>query len=138
MKYWINTISLDHVLRGVENGFTQAGHGSEKGLGKLEKGDMIVFYSPKTAFDGGEPLQSFTAMGEVIDDEPYQVEMTKDFHPFRRNLKFNHIKETSIRPLIDELSFIKDKQHWGYMFRFGLFQIPKSDFDVIAKSISAL
>ena len=27
MKYWINVISKDHVLAGMEGGFTQATHG---------------------------------------------------------------------------------------------------------------
>jgi len=39
------------------------------------------------------------------------------------------------KPLIDGFSFIKDKTHWGYMFRFGLFQIPKSDFELIKNAM---
>ena len=27
MSYWINTVSRDHVQRGVAGGFTQANHG---------------------------------------------------------------------------------------------------------------
>jgi len=32
MNYWINTISRDHVMRGVAGGFTQANHGKASGL----------------------------------------------------------------------------------------------------------
>ena len=37
-----------------------------------------------------------------------------------------------IRPLIDQLNFIEDKQCWGYMFRFGFFEINQADFALIA------
>jgi hypothetical protein len=34
--------------------------------------------------------------------------------------------------LIEELTFIKDKTHWGAHFRFGTLQIPEEDFRLIA------
>ncbi len=97
MAYWINTISLDHVRRGVAGGFTQANHGAAYNLKKLSKGDYMVFYSPKTAYQGGEPLQAFTAIGQVCDDEPYQATMSPDFKPFRRNLKFLACQPAPVR-----------------------------------------
>ncbi len=133
MKYWINTISKDHVMRGLEGGFTQAGHGKSSGLKRLKAGDHIVFYSPKTTYQDGKPLQAFTAIGQIKDQELYQVEMAPGFVPWRRNVDFHKCTETTIRPLIDELSFIKDKTRWGFMFRFGLFQIPEEDFKKIQK-----
>lgn len=133
MKYWINTISRDHVQRGVAGNFTQANHGKPHILKRLKKDDWIVFYSPKTSYEGGEPLQAFTAIGQVSDDELYQVEMAPGFVPWRRDVDFKPCVETPIRPLIDDLSFIKDKSRWGYMFRFGLFEIPKEDFEKIER-----
>jgi len=135
MKYWINTVSKDHLQRGIAGGFTQANHGKNTMLKRLKKGDVIVFYSPKTTYQGGEPLQAFTAVCQVIDDEPYQVEMTPDFHPFRRNVAFLPATETPIKPLIDDLEFIQDKSRWGYKFRFGLFEINEHDFAVIADAM---
>jgi hypothetical protein len=79
MRYWINTVSRAHVLAGAMGGFTQADHGRPTRLKRLEKGDLIVFYSPRTEFQGGEPLQTFTAMGRIADDEPFQVEMSSTF-----------------------------------------------------------
>lgn len=38
----------------------------------------------------------------------YQVAMTKDFKPYRVDVKFFDAKETSIKPLIGALSFIKN------------------------------
>lgn len=118
-------------MRGVEGGFTQAGHGKGNGLKRLKDGDWIVFYSPKTAYQDGETLQAFTAIGRIVSDDIYQGEMTPDFHPWRKDVKFYKSTEASIKPLLEELSFIQDKTHWGYMFRFGLFKIPDEDFEII-------
>jgi hypothetical protein len=133
----VNTISRDHVLAGVEGGFTQAGHGKASGLKRLSAGDSLVFYSPKTSLRGGTPLQAFTAIGRVADDELYQVAMSPNFRPWRRNVEFFPCVQAPIAPLIGELSFIKDKRRWGYAFRFGLFEIPCTDFDLIKAAMKA-
>jgi hypothetical protein len=137
LRCWVNTISHDHVLIGVAGGFTQAGHGKSAGLKRLSAGDRIVFYSPKTSLRDGEKLQAFTAVGRIADDELYQVEMAHGFMPWRRNVAFVESRDASIAPLLDELGFIKDKRRWGYVFRFGLFEIPCSDFEVIARAMGA-
>ncbi len=137
MKYWINTISKDHVMKGIEGGFTQANHGSPYNLKRMNRNDFIIFYSPKNKYKDGEPLQHFTALGRCIDDKPYQEEMTQDFHPWRRGIEFLNCKEVPIKSLINDLSFIKDKQKWGYAFRRGMFEIPEGDFLKIAKEMGA-
>ena len=71
MTNWINTVSRDHVERGVGGRFTQANHGKPTMLRKMARGDWIIFYSPKTAYPDGEPLQAFTAIGQVADNEAY-------------------------------------------------------------------
>ena len=86
--YWVSTISRDHVRLGVEGGFTQAGHGKASGLKRLKADDWLVFYSPKTSLRDGELLQAFTAIGRVVDEELYQVEMAPGFTPWRRNIEF--------------------------------------------------
>src|SRR5258708_4877545 len=96
MKYWINVISKEHVLRGVKEGITQSGHGKLAPLKKMKKGDQIIFYSPKMSLDGTEKLQKFTALGEVADDEIYQYKMSPTFKPFRRKVIFKEVKEISI------------------------------------------
>jgi hypothetical protein len=123
MKYWINVVSQDHVEKGRLGGFTQANHGKPSALRAMKKDDWIVFYSPKTTFEEGEPLQAFTAIAQVIDDEPYQVEVSALFNPWRRNVRFEKLMEAPIKPLVAELEFIQDKVHWGYKFRFGVIEI---------------
>lgn len=135
-RCWVNTVSREHVQAAVEGGFTQADHGKDMRLKRLNKGDLLVFYSPRTKFRDGEPLQAFTALGEIIDTEPYQVELTADFHPWRRKMSFKQGREAPIRPILSDLEFIKDKEKWGFPFRRGLFEIAQADFGVIAKAMS--
>src|SRR4051794_7595245 len=137
MGQWINTVSYSHVERGMEGGFTQANHGRATNLQRLPQGDWIVFYSPRTDFEGGEPLQCFTALARVLDDKPYQVEMNADFHPWRRQVEFVPCERAAIQPLIASLDFIKDKRQWGYPFRRGLFEIAEEDFRRIAMAMKA-
>lgn len=134
-NYWINVVSKDHLQRGIAGGFTQANHGKDTMLKRLKAGDWIVFYSPKTTYDNGEPLQAFTAIAQVKDDELYQVEMFPGFKPWRRSVAFYDCIETPIRPLIGDLTFIKDKIRWGYAFRFGMFKVPEADFQLLRRNM---
>jgi hypothetical protein len=131
-RYWIVVASEEHVMLGVAGGFAQAGHGKRSGLARMHTGDRIVYYSPKKVYGGDETLHAFTAMGEVSDEEIVQVEMSPDFRPFRRNVKYLHSGEVRIEPLINDLEFIRNKKSWGYAFRFGLLEIHKPDFARIA------
>lgn len=136
-KYWINTVSRDHVRVGVEGGFTQANHGRPTGLRRLARGDLVAFYSPRTQYPDGEPLQRFTALGRVVDDAPYQAEMTPAFHPWRRRVQFLECAEAPIHDLIGQLSFTRDRTRWGFAFRRGLFEIAAEDFERIARAMKA-
>ncbi len=136
-SYWINSITLDHVREGAAGGFTQTNHGNPRHLIKLRRGDYMAFYSPREGLKSHKAVQSFTAIGRVSDDEAYQFEQHEDFHPYRRNLDFLICKQTPIRPLIKKLSFIKNKTHWGLAFRQGMFEIPESDFAIIAEEMKA-
>lgn len=61
--------------------------------------------------------------------------MKPDFHPWRRRVEFLTCEEAPIRPLIEGLIFIQNKQQWGYPFRRGLFEVNKDDFERIAKDM---
>ena len=136
MTNWINTVSRDHVERAVRGRFTQANHGKPHMLRKMERGDWLVFYSPKTVYPDGAPLQAFTAIGRVVDDGPYQADGSPDFQPWRRNVDFLDCAETPIRPLLDDLDFIEDKARWGYKFRFGVFKISDADLEIIRSAMA--
>ena len=71
---------------------------------RLQAGDRIVFYSPRTDYPDGEPLQEFTACGVVTGMDVYQVELAPDFHPWRRAVTFVACTPTPIKPLLGQLS----------------------------------
>ena len=132
MRYWIGVVSRDHVSRGVDGGFCQLCHGKASAMRKLTPGDWIAFYSPKTTMKDGTSLQAFTAIGQVKPGEPYTFDMGGGFVPSRRNVDFKPCREAPIRPLVERLSFIRDKRSWGYVFRFGQIEVPEGDFQLIA------
>lgn len=131
MKHWIVVVSKDHISRGISGGFIQACHGKISPLKRMAEGDWIVVYSPKQKMNGGEPLQAFTAIGQVRDGHIYQKQMAVDFTPYRRDVNYYECAEAPIAPLIDDLDFISNKKAWGYNFRFGFFEIPGADFERI-------
>ena len=131
-RYWIIVASKDHVQRGVVGGFIQANHGKAAPLNRMHVGDWVIFYSPKLEYGKPEKYQCFTALVRVVDENIYQQDIGNDFVPFRRKVQFLPSKDVSILALIDDLTFIKDKTHWGAPFRFGILQIPEEDFQLIA------
>ena len=137
MKYWIIVASKDHVQRGLAGGFIQANHGKATPLKRMQSGDWVVFYSPKVEYDKPEKCQCFTAIVRVAGNEVYQHDMGGGFIPFRRKVQFLPSNDVSILPLIHDLTFIKDKTHWGAPFRFGTLQIPEEDFQLIASRMMA-
>ncbi len=132
MRYWIGVASKDHVSRGVTGGFCQLCHGKAQPLKRMTVGDWIIYYSPKERFEDSVPCQAFTAIGEVVGGKVYPFEMFPGFVPFRRDIRFLPAQDAPIRPLLAQLSFIRDKSRWGYAFRFGHLEIPQADFQLIA------
>ncbi len=137
-KYWIATVSKEHIMRGVADSFMQVCHGKEGPLKRMQPEDMVIVYSSKVSMQGDDKLQAFTAIGEIADDHVYQHAMTEQFIPFRRRVNFMPCKEVSILPLINALNFIPDKRHWGYPFRFGLLQIGEEDYKLIAGAMGVV
>ena len=137
-NHWLGVVSRSHVEIGVKGGFIQLNHGKKAPLQRFRAGDGLVIYSPRTSYPDGEPVQSFTAIGTVVSGDIYQVEVAPDFKPYRVNVQFSRCKEAPIKPLIESLSFIKSKTHWGAAFRFGQLKIPANDFALIAEVMGCM
>lgn len=135
IKYWIVVASKDHVKSGVFEGISQACHGKVTPLKRMKKGDFLVYYSGKQTMGKPEKCQEFTALGKVLDNEVYQVQVSEDFCPSRRNIEFLKCNDTSILPLIDNLDFIQNKSKWGFPFRFGILEINQHDFELISSKM---
>lgn len=134
-KYWIVVATKEHAMWGVSGGYIQVNHGKEAPLKRIKKDDWIIVYSPKLTMEENVKCQSFTAIGQANDEDVYRFQMNESFIPFRRNIKFYECKETSILPLINDLSFIPNKKSWGFPFRFGFFEINATDFKLISSTM---
>ena len=123
-------------MRGVSLGIAQIGHGKRNGLARMKAGDGFAYYSPKESFSSTRPLQAFTAIGTVADDDIWQAD-EGSFKPWRRRIVYRKATDAPIRPLLDELSFAKGKTNWGYSFRYGLLEITEADYEAITRAMKA-
>jgi EVE domain-containing protein len=130
--YWIGVVSRDHADTAVAEGFVQLGHGKPGPLGRLQPGDGFAFYSPRESHPAGAPLQAFTAIGRVADGPVYASAVAEAGPTFRRNATYFDATPAPIKPLLERLSFIRSKVHWGAALRFGLVRVSRADFAVIA------
>ena len=128
VKYWLGVVSKEHVLRGVEGGFCQVCHGKSAPLKRMKKGDYLLYYSSKLKMDSPEKCQAFTAVGKMIDDGVYQVEMFPDFFPYRRNVSF--YEPTKDGP-IEVARLSEEWKTYVSLLRYGHFEISKTFFDFI-------
>ncbi|PHV13309.1 EVE domain-containing protein [Chitinimonas sp. BJB300] len=134
MRYWIGVVSHDHVLRGITGGFCQLCHGKSGPLGRMEPGDWLIYYSPSEHMGEAGSCQRFTAIGQIQDADAYPVEINADTY-YRRNVAYRPCREVPVRPMIEQLTFIRNKQRWGAAFRFGHLEIGQNDFELIARAM---
>ena len=136
-RNWVAVASAEHVRLGRSKGFMQVCHGKAAPLKRIHPGDGVVYYSPTAVFRGNDRLQSFTAIGVVIDDVPYQADMGDGFCPFRRDVDWRAAEEVPIKPLVGRLQFTTARSNWGFQLRFGLFEISGHDMAMIAAAMGA-
>ena len=139
-RNWIAVASAEHARRGRDGmtpGFMQVCHGKQAPLKRVKPGDRVVYYAPKMSMSDPKSLcQRFVSIGIVQPGEPYAIAM-EGIVPFRRDVSYVPARETSILPLLDAFEFVEDRNHWGYKFRFGLFQISDHDMTLIAQAMQA-
>jgi hypothetical protein len=133
--FWIGSAARDHVLQGVAGGFCQLSHGRPQPLERMHRGDWIAYYSGRESWDSNDPCHRFTALAKIVGEAAYQVTVSAEFHPYRREAHFYRVREIEIRPLVSDLAFIGNKQYWGLPFRRGVFQVDEPDFQRIASAM---
>lgn len=134
-RYWIGVASRDHVETAVADGFVQLNHGKAGPLERLQPGDGFAFYSPRATYPRGPMLQAFTAIGRVADGPIYETQASGAIQAFRRPAAYLNATPAPIKPLLEQLTFIRSKASWGAAFRFGLARVPRDDFATIAAAM---
>lgn len=132
-RYWISVAARNHVLKGVEGKFAQFCHDKEGPAKRPKRGDWVLYYAGKERHGEAQACQRFVALGQVTDEAPQQVEQAPGFCPYRRQMEYRSVTEVPIQPLLEDLSFIKNKQRWGIVFRYGFLEIPRPDFERIVQ-----
>jgi hypothetical protein len=135
-RYWLGVVCRDHVRRGTSLGIAQLGHGKRTGLARLDPGDWLVYYSPRATLRDGAPLQAFTAIGEVADDEIWQAD-EGSFQPWRRRVRYvAGAAETPIADFGRDLD-LTSGPNWGHQLRRGLVELTPADFARIRTAMIA-
>lgn len=133
--YWIGVVAKDRADIAIAGSFAELNRGKAGPLERMRAGDGLAFYSPRAQYPDGPALQAFTGIGRVRDGTIYQVEAGADLRPFRMTVDYLPAAPAPIRPLIDALTFIRSKTHWGAAFRFGVVRVPAEDFARIAAAM---
>jgi hypothetical protein len=131
-RYWIGVVAADDVAAAVAGGYAQLNHGKAGALERMRGGDALAFCSPRTADRDGAAVQAFTALGRIRPNEVYQADAAGGPRPFRVAVDYLPATPAPIRPLLDDLSFIRNKARWGVAFRYGVVRVPETDFLRIA------
>ena len=134
-NYWIGVVSRAHAHAAIAAGFVEVNRGKAGPLERMRDGDGYAIYSPRTDDQDGDRLQAFTAIGRVTDAAIVQARPSDGPARFRRGVHYLSADEAPVKPLIESLSFIRSKIHWGAPFRYGFIKIPEFDFAQIAAAM---
>ena len=97
----------------------------ESTMNRMKKGDYLLYYSPKYQLNGQEKLQAFTAVGKILDDTAYQVEMFEGFVPFRRDVSYYQpVKDCPIEQVRQHPQW----RQYASQIRYGHFEVSKDFF----------
>lgn len=135
-RYWIAVIPKSRVEIAVAENFAMFAHGRHAAVKRTSPGDWLAYYSPRTKLGEGDEVRAFTAIGRFTDREPYETEMMAERVGWRRDIAWEkEAREADVYPLLDQLSFITDRQHWGLPFHRSIFSVPRDDFALIAEAM---
>jgi hypothetical protein len=134
-QYWIAVVPQGVVERALAGGYAELSHGQAGILQRLRTGDGLAFYSPRRTEVRGNAVQAFTALGHVTDGVVYEAQQDDGTRAARLAMSFARGSPAPIRPLLDELTFIRSRQHWGVALRHGARRIPAADFERIARAM---
>lgn len=128
MRYWIGTVSKEHVLIGVAGGFCQVCHGKAAPLNRMKRGDWLLYYSPKISLGSNEKHQAFTAFGQILDERAYPFQMSDTFIPFRRDVAYTEIRRDCP---IEAIRHHPEWKRYASMLRYGHFEISADFFKLV-------
>jgi hypothetical protein len=102
----------------------------------LKEGSILLFYQAKAGVRGYAIFETFspispldaTTMKQLGIERLKAKVLCKDWHTLNRAVQ--------LRPLVNDLKFIRNKQNWGASLRTAFLEIPQSDFKLIMRQAS--
>ncbi|MBP2413441.1 hypothetical protein JOF48_002240 [Arthrobacter stackebrandtii] len=134
MGAWLGVVSAEHVRRAVGLGIGQIGHGKRVGLARMHAGDTLIYYSPVDRMGDKVPLQQFTAIGTIADDEIWQAD-EGDFKPFRRRVNYLPATPVGLADVRGRL-LLTAGPNWGYRLRLGHIPLDAQDVAVLREAMT--
>jgi EVE domain-containing protein len=134
-NYWIGVVPKADAEAMIGGRYAELNRGRAGPLERMREGDGLALYSPRSGDADDARVQAFTAIGRVADGPIVQTHAHDASATFRRGVDYLPASEAPIKPLIEPLSFIRSKLHWGAPFRFGFIRVPESDFAQIAAAM---
>jgi hypothetical protein len=122
-RTWVIVAARDHARRGLAEGFIMANHGKRAPLARMNAGDRIIVYSPKTTFPDGEPFQAIAIVGTVTGTGPEPSAVIPGGFRLRADLR--EIEPIPLAEVRDQLPMSR--------IRFGFFELPNDDAEAIWK-----
>jgi len=139
-NYWVFPITQDNLYVCLDNELVGVRSLNEKRVANWEIGDLILFYTSREKYHSYKRVKEFQSIVECVShpfksNQKIWPDFDGDVFPTRVRIRVINRKKCKIEPLIEELSFIKNKKNWGSAFMSGIRKIPKSDFKLIKNSM---
>jgi predicted RNA-binding protein len=126
--------NLDICFRQKVVGFVES---KGKRLKSFQSGDLITFYVSRASLSSNTKISKFIGLAR-IEGRSYQSTAPIWKHgifPQRIGIELLAQKSCDVKSLIEDLTFIKNKEHWGAAFLSGIIKVPPGDFEAIQKSM---
>jgi hypothetical protein len=134
-RYFLAVDSRDHVLTGVQAGFCMAGSGDAALFSQMAEGDWLAYYSPRELHRRRFPCRRFTAIGRVAKGRISMVGGSEGLAGPHRPCRYFRCYPVPAAPLVESLSFVRNKKRWGPWLSRGLVEVHREDFAVIAHAM---
>jgi predicted RNA-binding protein len=141
VKYWLAISTLDNWKVVKEKHIWGVASRYRSTIQKVNVGDHVLIYTMQSIQDKEIIPSAVQAEYEVVSDlfedsDPIFVtpsRMGEERFPLRIRLKplKKITKPIMMKPLVPELSFIKNKTMWSGAIRTAMREIPESDYRII-------
>jgi hypothetical protein len=138
-RYWIGVAASETVGTAVAEGVLHLSLGGREALQRLEPGDVVALYAPRTRFRHGDRVQSFVAIGAMEGKATWLREWADEgLVSWVRMARYEEgLEPAPIRPLLPFFSFIGNPRYWGIAFRSGLIEVSEGDIGAVRRAMSA-